>query len=170
MPTPSWPPDAGSSLPTAVLSLTACLLLALPLLGSIRSAWAAAQGSARLAVEVAASRKADAVLRALARRIRPPWWTSLAPASLRNQEARLRWLDGDRDDEAFLTFTDGLLSIRENGRVAVLITGLEAFSLSLLPQTGPPRGMCARWRAAGRDWECRAAFGALPLSTGEGAP
>lgn len=166
MPLRSWAPDGGSSLPSAILAMMSCVLLALPLLGSLRSAWSAAAGASERATAAAASLKADAVLRSLAARIRPPWWTALDGSLVGPKDARLPWLDGDREGEALLSWEEGILTIREKGLSPSSIAFLEGFTLSFLPPAGPPRGLRARWRAGGRDWECRAPFGGLPLAAG----
>lgn len=163
-------PEAGSTALPILLGILAASLLALPLLGSLQSAWKAAGATLEECSAAASSGRADKALRLLALRISPPWWMALEPSCFQNGQAILPWLDGKEDLNARVEWKEGILILGRMGGPGALVGGLSDFSLRPLMAGGMVRGLEASWEAGGRTWLCLAPFGSQPLCGGHETP
>jgi hypothetical protein len=109
----------------------------------------------------------DSALRALASRVRPPFWAASIEASEPAGSLEAPWLDGERDKSAVVSWDGEALRIGEADG-AFRVGGLERVELGFLGDgSGRILGFVAAFESGGRSWRVEAPFGSFPRPLGE---
>jgi hypothetical protein len=161
---PSGLRESGSTFLEVLVALGILSLLGV-------GAWNAASVSLRLASAVRAKTlessrllELDDRLRALASRVRTPYWAAGHGVALAEGECRVAWLDGDPARSLVLSFREGVLSVGD-GEGAMAYRGFRhAGFLTALDAEGLPFGITVELETQeGRALTVIGRFGGAPV-------
>jgi prepilin-type N-terminal cleavage/methylation domain-containing protein len=164
---PSRRTEDGWTLMEVLVAMAVLSLLAL-------GAWNAAAVSLRLAsgirertLEASRLLELDDRLRALASRVRTPYWAGGHGVSLADGGCRVAWLDGDPQKGLLMAFRDGVLTVGD-GETAASYPGFRrAAFLSALDAEGRPYGVSVDLETeGGRALAVTGRFGGAPVRGG----
>ncbi len=154
--------DAGATFSHTLVALAVLVAMSAAAYPLAAAAIAALGKAASAAFGASRALVADASLRALAARVRPPFWAASIEPANSGDALEAPWLDGVLEKTAVVSWDGEALRIGE-AEAAFRVGGLEHVELAWLEDgSGRVLGFALAFEAGGRAWRVEAPFGAFP--------
>ncbi|HOX18903.1 MAG TPA: hypothetical protein PKW82_10635 [Spirochaetales bacterium] len=162
--------DSGATFAHTLVALAVLVAMSAASYPLASSAIAALGKAADSAFGASRALVADASIRALAARVRAPFWAASIEPANPGDAIEAPWLDGEMEKPAVIAWDGEALRIGE-AEAAFRVGGLEHVELAWLEDgRGRVLGFALAFETGGRAWRVEAPFGAFPRPRTEGTP